>query len=44
LQGCGVRAQGRIKISDMGFSKRLDNGQSSFDTVQVCGVRMEETT
>lgn len=27
--------EGRIKISDMGFSKRLDNGQSSFDTVQA---------
>ena len=27
--------EGRIKISDMGFSKRLDNGQSSFDTVEA---------
>merc|ERR1719163_926019 len=30
-----LTASGRIKISDMGFSKRLDTGQSSFDTVQA---------
>jgi len=30
-----LTAAGRIKISDMGFSKRLDNGQSSFDTVHA---------
>jgi serine/threonine protein kinase len=27
--------EGRIKISDMGFSKRLDHGQSSFETVSA---------